>query len=110
MNRFDIAEAHAVLEWDFNRDGWLRERPSNQRRWEATAVQLHRIGFRARADLCFDTLEDDGREVYVTNVLRWHLPVDADLKRVIAELFVWEFIASFRHPSFIGEAPDEASE
>ena len=40
FNRFDIAEAHCVLEWDYNDGGWLQERPSNQKRMESTGVQL----------------------------------------------------------------------
>jgi hypothetical protein len=98
MDRFDIAEAHAVLEWDYNQGGWLRERPSNQRRMEATSVQLQRIGFRARPDLCFENLEDDGKEVYLTNVLRWWLPIDDQVGAAIKAFFTPEFIASFRHP------------
>ena len=75
-DRFDIAEAHAVLEWDYNVGGWLRERPSNQRRREATAVQLMRMGFRPRPDLSFETLTDKGREVYLAAVKRLGLPND----------------------------------
>lgn len=64
FDRFDIAEAYAVLEWDWNLGGWLRERPSNARRREATSVQLARLHFRARPDLCYGTLTDNGREIY----------------------------------------------
>ncbi len=87
MNRFDIAEAHAVLEWDYNKNGWLQERPSNCRRRQATSVQLHRMGFRARPDLSIDSLEDDGKEVYLTNVLRWGLPRDAEQNKRVKAFF-----------------------
>ena len=65
FDRFDICEAHAVLESDWNNGGWLRERPSNQRRREATSVQLHRMQFRPRPDLCFETLTENGKEIYM---------------------------------------------
>lgn len=78
MNRFDIVEAHAVLEWDYNVGGILRERPSNQRRNASTGVQLHRMRFRPRMDLSFENLEEDGKIVYLTNVLKWGLPVTED--------------------------------
>ena len=92
MNRFDIAEGHAVLEWDYNMGGWLRERPSNQRRLEATSVQLNRLQFRARPDLCFDTLEEDGKEVYLTNVLRWGLPRDEEQNKRIKAFFAEDWL------------------
>jgi len=42
FDRFDICEAYAVLEWDWNMGGWLQERPTNRRRMEATSIQLAR--------------------------------------------------------------------
>jgi hypothetical protein len=45
FDRFDICEAYLALEQDWHRDGWLQERPSNIRRMESTAVQLHRMDF-----------------------------------------------------------------
>ena len=39
FDRFDICEAYAVLEWDWNMGGWLQERPTNRRRMEATSIQ-----------------------------------------------------------------------
>ena len=74
FDRFDICEAHAVLEWDYNRSGWLRERPSNRRRMEATHVQLHRIGFKPSPLLSFGTLSENGREIYEAQVERLKLP------------------------------------
>lgn len=64
FDRFDICEAYAVLEWDWHSGGWLVERPSNRRRMESTDVQLHRMGFRPRPDLEFDTLTENGKEIY----------------------------------------------
>ena len=66
FERFDIAEAHCVLEWDYNVGGWLRERPSNARRMEATACQLHRLAFRARSDLGYAALTENAQEIYQT--------------------------------------------
>jgi hypothetical protein len=66
FDRFDIAEAHAVLEADFNVGGWLRERLSNQRRAEASAVQLRRIGFRhSPLGGSFRHLSRNGRAIYL---------------------------------------------
>lgn len=76
FDRFDICEAHAVLEWDYNLGGWLRERPSNQRRREATAVQLNRMQFKARRDLSYETLTENGREIYDDLIERFKLPKD----------------------------------
>ena len=65
FDRFDICEAHALLEQDWHVGGWLRERPSNQRRRESTAAQLARIGFHpGAAGLSYDTLSSNGREIY----------------------------------------------
>ncbi len=95
MNRFDIVEAHAVLEWDFGVSGILWERPSNQRKNASTGVQLTRMKFTPRPDLSYANLEDDGKEVYLTNVLKWKLPIDSDLKKDIKEFFTPEFLAQF---------------
>lgn len=76
MRRTDICEAHAVLEWDYNRNGWLPDRPSNYRRKEASAVQLHRMGVTLRADLGgFESLTREGQAIYIANVLKLWLPV-----------------------------------
>lgn len=64
FDRFDICEAHAVLEWGYHVGGWVRERPSNRRRREATAVQLHRLQFKPRPNLSADTLTENGRAIY----------------------------------------------
>lgn len=87
MDRMDIVEAHAVLEWDYNVGGWLRERPSNARRMMSTGWQLHRMNFRARADLSFSTLSDDGKQAYAVNVLRWGLTVDEEIAKYLVETF-----------------------
>lgn len=92
MNRFDIAEGHAVLEWDYNLGGWLRERPSNRRRMEATSVQLARLHFQPRTDLTFDTLEEDGKAVYLTNVLAWNLPRDEEQNERIKSFFAEDWL------------------
>jgi hypothetical protein len=63
-DRFDICEAYAVLEWDYNQSGWLQERPSNKRRMEATSIQLERMKFRPSPSLCYNNLTDNGKEIY----------------------------------------------
>ena len=70
----DICEAHYILEVDYNCSGWLQERPSNRRRMEATHVQLHRMKFRPRSNLSYETLSDNGKEIYRNLVLRLGLP------------------------------------
>lgn len=64
FDRFDLCEAYAVLEWDYNLGGWLHERPSNRRRMEATACQLSRMGFKPRPDLSEETLTENGLAIY----------------------------------------------
>lgn len=70
-DRFDICEAYAVLEWDWNLGGWLHERPSNVRRGkargyigEATSIQLARMKFQARPSLSYATLSDNAKAIY----------------------------------------------
>lgn len=70
-DRFDICEAYAVLEWDWNLGGWLQERPSNVRRGErrgytgeATSIQLARMGFKPAPSLSYDTLTANGKAIY----------------------------------------------
>lgn len=87
FDRFDIAEAHCVLEWDYNVGGWLRERPSNARRMEATACQLHRLAFRARSDLGYASLTENAQEIYLCKVLEFTLPRDAEQNQRIREFF-----------------------
>ena len=65
FDRFDVCEAHYQLEVDWNLNGWLRERPSNRRRMEATHVQLHRMGFQVGSGWNgYDSLTDNGKEIY----------------------------------------------
>ena len=42
---FDVCHAYQLLEANYNRGGWLRERPSNRRRMESIGCQLARIGY-----------------------------------------------------------------
>lgn len=104
MNRFSICQAYAQLEADYHAGGWLRERPSNQRRRESIGVQLHRIGFSnphgwVDIEAGFND-EDDGdddevREIYMRAVLRLNLPIDAALMRAMRRCFVPEFLAEY---------------
>jgi len=65
FDRFDVCEAHYLIECEYHVGGWLRERESNQRRMEATHVRLYRMGFKCR-DLRggMESLTADGREIY----------------------------------------------
>lgn len=75
FDRFDICEAYCVFEWHYSAGGWLRERPSNQRRREATHVQLDRMRFKPRPSLEYRTLEENGREIYRSLQRRYGFPV-----------------------------------
>lgn len=79
FDRFDICGAHLALENDWNMGGWLQSRPSNRRRMESTGVQLLRMGFRPARDTCcgFEYLQNDNqREIYVSALRRFGLPLD----------------------------------
>lgn len=71
MDRFDICEAYYLLEVYYNKGGWLRERPSNQRRMEATHIQLHRIGFTPGMGLGYSSLSPAARGLYHTLEVRY---------------------------------------
>lgn len=64
FNRFDICEAHAVIEWDYNVGGWLQERPRNKRTMQATSVQLARMRFKPSPLLSYDYLSENGKNIY----------------------------------------------
>lgn len=84
FDRFDVCHAYLALEQDYNVGGWLRERPSNQRRMESIGVQLHRMHFKPGAAFSgYDGLEDNARAIYLKKVLEWKLPVDEKLERDI---------------------------
>ena len=74
FDRFDICEAHALLEWDYNVGGIVWERPSNRRRNMSTGYQLARMHFRPSPMLSRDTLTENGREIYDEAVARLGLP------------------------------------
>lgn len=74
FDRFDICEAHCVLEWDYNVSGVLQERPSNQRRRMSTDFQLSRMGFKPSPNLCYESLTDNGKDIYDDLVKRYNLP------------------------------------
>ena len=93
FDRFDIAEAHCVLEWDYNKGGWLQERRSNRRRLEATSIQLGRMQFRPAPDLGYDSLSENGQEIDLTNVLRMGLPRDEEQNLRIQAMFSTEWLA-----------------
>lgn len=75
FDRFDICEAHYILESDYNVGGILRERPSNIRRNMSSGYQLSRMGFNPSPNLSFETLSENGQELYNELVQRYSLPV-----------------------------------
>ena len=98
---FDICQAHAQLESDYNLGGWLRERPSNKRRMESTSCQLSRLKFEPRGrwvEICSNDEDDeDGavRDIYLRNVLNYGLPIDDVMRAFMANRYVSEFLNSF---------------
>lgn len=99
---FDICQAHAQLESDYNRDGIVRERFSNRRRNMSTGLQLARIGYEPRGRwvdvLSTDTTDpgdEDVKDIYLINVLKWGLPLDADMRAFMAERYTPEFLSRF---------------
>lgn len=102
---FDICQAHLQLEADYNNGGWVRERPSNRRRMESTGVQLLRMGFSpgmrwveivpAPGSAPDDSGDDAVRDIYLMNVLKWGLPIDAEMMAFIKERYVPDFLAQF---------------
>lgn len=92
FDRFDIAEAHCLLEWDYNKGGILLERPTNARLMRSTGVQLHNMKFRPAPGLSYDSLTDNGKEIYLENVLRWKLPLDEEQRGRIFDTFAVEWL------------------
>jgi len=98
---FDICQAHAQLESDYNVGGWLQERPSNRRRREATSCQLHRMKYHGAGrwvDICGyseDPDDEDVRDIYLINVLKWGLPMDDQMRAFVAFRYTPEFLATF---------------
>ena len=101
---FDIAQAHAQLEADYNVGGWVHERPSNQRRRESTGCQLSRLRFEPRGrwvdiyterDENGDSGDEDVKDIYIQNVLKWGLPFTPEERAFIAKRYVPEFLSTF---------------
>ena len=94
--RFDICQAHAQLESDYNMGGIVRERPSNSRRNEFTSCQLSRMEYndaRRWVDIVpkkgdeQDSSDDDVRDIYLINVLKWKLPMDKEMREFVAKRY-----------------------
>lgn len=93
FDRFDICEAYMQLEYDYNVGGWLRERPSNRRRMESTGVQLARLQFRPAMGFDgYESLTDNGKEIYLENMLKYKLPLDDEQRERVLEFFVPEWL------------------
>lgn len=73
-DRFDICEAYYLVEVYYNVGGWLRERPSNRRRSEATSIQLARIEFKPAPTLGYASLSDNGKAIFHGLIQRLGLP------------------------------------
>jgi hypothetical protein len=113
FDRFSACLAYQALESDWNMGGWLRERPSNQRRRESIGVQLARVKFRAGIGQggCFSALLPDdtydgfydehegARESYINALIAFGLAPQVDpndeLGRYICAAYVPEFVAQY---------------
>lgn len=82
FSRFDLCAAYLVLEWDYNINGWLPERPSNLRRMESIGQQLHRMKFKHSTELCFETLSENAKRIYFNCVERLKLPMSEEQKAI----------------------------
>lgn len=104
-DRFAICQAYQQLEADYNVDGWVRERPSNQRRNESIGIQLMRMGYEnlhSYTDICAvpdpengDPFDDNVRFIYLHKVLEWDLPIDEDMMLAIKRTFTEGFYSKF---------------
>lgn len=104
FNRFDICYAHQALENDWNRGGWLSERPSNRRRRESTGCQLARVGFSSPYQggsfsslLEFREEFENAIEIYIERLVDFGLakrvdPHD-DLGEFIVDYYVEDYVA-----------------
>lgn len=107
VSYFDICQAHAQLESDYNVGGIVRERPSNTRRNASTAVQLHRMKYSDThrwVDIVpkdksvlenEDSGDNDVRDIYLINVLKWNLPMDTEMRSFVAERYTTDFLNGF---------------
>lgn len=107
---FSICQAHLQLESDYNKGGILWERPSNQRHNRSTGVQLHRMKFSPGMewvkisaenepdsdDQFKDSNAEEVRFIYCSNVLKWNLPIDAELAQTIRRIFTEDVIEQYK--------------
>ncbi|MBT2325513.1 hypothetical protein J7E62_24575 [Variovorax paradoxus] len=119
---FDVCEAYQLLEAYYNVDGWVRERPSNQRRMESIGCQLARIGYssghrtvdlwldadEAKADAQFCSDDENVRFVYFKKVLEWRLPIEDEDRAVIDRIFTIDAIER-RNPDYFPVRPWRAA-
>lgn len=113
---FAICQAHAQLESDYNRGGIVIERPSNRRRNMSTGYQLSRMKYSSPfswVDICNpseidDCDSEDVRDIYLMNVLKWGLPIDAQMMAFIKTRYVSDFIATFPQCAGLEYCPGES--
>lgn len=74
FDRFDICVAYMMVEQDWNHGGWLRERPTNQRRRQSIGVQLTRMRFRPGAAATdYASMSENAQLLYDELELRYNL-------------------------------------
>ena len=97
---FSICQAHQQLEADYNVDGILLERRSNQRRNESTGVQLARMKYHSSFEWVDienlhkeDSPDDrDVRDIYTLNVLNMGLPISHSMANYIRSTYTKVFM------------------
>ena len=78
FDRIDICEAYRVLETDYNVNGLIPERGKS----ESIGVQLSRLEFVSDFVWDYDSLSDNGKDIYDNAVERLGLPVLAHVENV----------------------------
>jgi hypothetical protein len=76
FDRFDICEAYLAVEYDWNKGGWVHQRPHTGPggRPESIDVQVTRLGFKPGAAFRgWESLTENGRAIYDVLCERWHL-------------------------------------
>lgn len=99
---FHLCQAHQQLESDYNVGGWLRQRPSNQRRRESTSCQLARLGFSnpygwvdiENPDNDAGPDDEEVRAIYLQLVIKYQLPTSPGLRAQCRRVFVHDWLRS----------------
>ena len=76
FNRFDIIEAHKLIEDLYHIGGILIERKSNTRRNMSTGYQLYRMGYNGGLYVGYELLSDNGKAIFHNLQARYGFTVE----------------------------------